>query len=53
MQICFGFPKKTLWIFPTVFDGKITPVISEPTSVQRLLYTKTNDTKLYVGFPLY
>ena len=42
-QICFGFLKKTLWFFPMVSDGKPTPSISEPTSVQRLLYIKTND----------
>ena len=45
-QICFGFLKKTLWLFPMVFYGKPTPSISEPTSVQGLLYIKTNDPKI-------
>ena len=45
-QICFGFLKKTLWFFLMVFDGKPTASISEPTSVQRLLYIKTNDPKI-------
>ena len=34
-----------------VFDGKPTPSISEPTSVQRRLYIKTNDPTIDPKWP--
>ena len=36
-----------------VFDGKPTPSIPEPTSLQRLLYIKTIDPGIDVGLQTY
>ena len=43
--------RKLLWFFPMVFDRKPIPSISELTSIQRLLYIKTNDPKIGPKWP--